>query len=695
MDTTWVRRHYVNEKAGETCIALHIGCTVLRIHLISLSRSHLSVLRCIVSRASYVCIQKRKMEDTGIPTHSMGNGQSHQNPVNHTRPFFYVQPPSQPLYYYQWQMSNPYGQYGAFPGQGVPYGRPYMAPYPYMSYPGYIMPHAPMQPIDYRRMYNPHPPSGAAYDVRFQHQHRAHRETACSETQTEPSDSVGKLVSKLDGLRAARQEELVRQDAWTVGPDGVLPLDSSSRHEESDGGAADELVHFPTPEKLHPTSEQLDCPGSDREENCGNQHTGQPGALQASDGISAQGAEPVDAMPEPPPANHQAEEDLEQSGGNVLPPPDVASLSDVPEEPILDVEQLPYRILRLPCNELTTAGLLQTDGPPWRVDTLPPAGYLPSLGNGYLYSYYPSVAPERQSVLSPSLDELSSRDDMFSTDLEDVDSVSGRAYTGGRAHSLAASEVSDPEEGGDTWDRPFPEAEHPAKMCATCGSSLNGDARRSKAGGIGLRAYLEDTDEEVVEGDDDDYGDEDEILKNTCETQEAPARHPHHPARHPHFPARYLQPPCARQSSQQKPKKVYSSEPLDPADLEVQSSDYPAGTECCEGHKALAKPDHCKGQDARSTQPRPRMDKQWGGGGLPTGQESWEIYDSKPRPWKSWRPYPSMRGQERAGRRRGACKTFVSQRPRRRDYEEEEEEEEEFLRFQRGRGSTKRRGARY
>lgn len=39
-----------------------------------------------------------------------GNGQ--QRP-HHPRPFFYVQPPSQPYYLYQqWQMNNPYSHYG-------------------------------------------------------------------------------------------------------------------------------------------------------------------------------------------------------------------------------------------------------------------------------------------------------------------------------------------------------------------------------------------------------------------------------------------------------------------------------------------------------------------------------------------------------------------------------------------------------
>lgn len=37
-------------------------------------------------------------------------------PVNHNRPFFYVQPPTQPYFMYQWPM-DPFGQYG-FLGPG-------------------------------------------------------------------------------------------------------------------------------------------------------------------------------------------------------------------------------------------------------------------------------------------------------------------------------------------------------------------------------------------------------------------------------------------------------------------------------------------------------------------------------------------------------------------------------------------------
>ncbi|XP_064202594.1 bucky ball-like [Anguilla rostrata] len=700
------------------------------------------------------------MEDTSIPPHSTGNGQPHQNPVNHTRPFFYVHPPNQQFYYHHWQFTNPYGHYGAIPGTGVPFGRPYVAPYPYMTCPGYIMPHAPMRPMDYRRMFNPNTSPGTACDVRFHPQARACRETTTSETQTEARDAVSKLMVRLGGLRASEEaseeneqdsgvvsqtsdmflhsgqgpsreeqredpeaeatmggelsppaatpcglssatrrvagsspghvEEVIRQGVWSVGvDDGVLPLDSSSQYEESEGEPMpDESVSFPAPEKQHPATDWSNCPKSDHEENKGNGTAGiqpvcKPGGPQACGEVT----------PERLPSTHPAK-DLEPRGD--VPSPEKAGVTGVQEEPVLNTDNLPYRILRLPCDEVTTAGALPRDGPLWPGDAtpcaaaaLPRPGYLPSLGDGFLYSYYPPVAPERQSVLSPSLDELSSRDDMFSTDLEDVESVSGTAYVGEGMSAQAAAGASDPgdEDEGGRWE----EEERPARetrLCVACGSCLNGDSRRGKSMGMGTWAYPQN-DKEVVEedevgdGDCDGYDDEDDLPKDACESWEVPVRKLHCPVRH-------TQSSCV---PWQKLKNAYSCEPLDPSGLEEQEQSYPRGPPCCEGYKAPTKPDKCKGPNLNGTQSRPRSDKPQGGDRVATGQENWESCGIKPRQ-KFWKPYPSSRGRVRPTRRRGGYKTFVPQRFRR-DYNDEDEEEEELTRFQRGRGSTKRRGARY
>ncbi|KAG9356123.1 hypothetical protein JZ751_000967 [Albula glossodonta] len=638
-----------------------------------------------------------------------------------------------------------------------------------------------MQPIDYRRMFNPHHPLGVPYDSRLQCQAHARRETSCSETQTEPGEAVSKLMAQLGTLRPREEaseeneldsgvvsqmsgvslhseprlsrngrkddspaplkadqggcklaavasewstvaqhgsnsghlEEVAGQDGWGVGPDGILPLDSSSRHEESDGGQ----VVDKHPQKLHPFSEQSDRPSSDHEErqSTRNSPVQQRGSPQVTDEASGGGPTFARSMPNPPLSKDLVEEDPEKSKCVTTSSSNMVGAADILEEPDKDVESLSYRILRLPCDELTTAGVLRVDDHTvWPTDTtktLPLAsGYLPPLGNGFLYSYYPSVAPERQSVLSPSLDELSSRDDMFSTDLEDVevDSVSGRAHVGGvQGPPLVVSEGSDrgDEDEGGLWAGPLGEEAGPvcpARHCATCGAKLNGNAGRSEIAGSGPCKFSEeDSDEEVVEeydkeDDDDDDDDvdgdnkddcENEMLKDSCEIQEVLARKAPQPAGH-------LQPMGPQQFSQRKQKKPHNTELLGPANPEklALKQGCPRGAECCDKHKTFPRHDRCKGQDLRSAQSRPRVDGQCGGGGVTTGQDSWESCNVKPRP-KFWKPYPSWRGQERPSRRRGACKTFVPPRSRRRNYNDDDEGE--FPPFQRGRGSTKRRGARY
>uniref|UniRef100_A0A8B9HRT8 Uncharacterized LOC103030285 n=1 Tax=Astyanax mexicanus TaxID=7994 RepID=A0A8B9HRT8_ASTMX len=104
-------------------------------------------------------------------------------------PFFYVQP-SQPYQPYQWPMPMPYVPYGGFPGMG--YGMivpPLPPPAPYMDAPGYILPHAQLHMVDYRRMMAPHLAPSMAYQARrfrFQHTTPSGRVMVSSEVQTEP-----------------------------------------------------------------------------------------------------------------------------------------------------------------------------------------------------------------------------------------------------------------------------------------------------------------------------------------------------------------------------------------------------------------------------------------------------------------------------------------------------------------------------
>uniref|UniRef100_A0A3B4U9M1 Uncharacterized protein n=1 Tax=Seriola dumerili TaxID=41447 RepID=A0A3B4U9M1_SERDU len=114
-----------------------------------------------------------------------------QHQTHHPRPFFYVQPPSQPYYLYQhWQMNNPYSHYGFTDC---------------LKSHNYVSISLGFNFMDYRRMFEPrfHAPTWGDMP-RQQHHPQPHRsrEMACSEAQTDPSDAITKLIECLDKIRA-------------------------------------------------------------------------------------------------------------------------------------------------------------------------------------------------------------------------------------------------------------------------------------------------------------------------------------------------------------------------------------------------------------------------------------------------------------------------------------------------------------
>ncbi|XDV44800.1 hypothetical protein PO909_013039 [Leuciscus waleckii] len=98
---------------------------------------------------------------------------------------FYV-PNVQPLFPYQWSMPTPYAPYGGFHGLG--YGMmPPLLP-PCLEVPGYMIPHAQLPILDYRRM-TPHVAPTIAHQTHrshFQNRVPVGREMVSSEVQTEP-----------------------------------------------------------------------------------------------------------------------------------------------------------------------------------------------------------------------------------------------------------------------------------------------------------------------------------------------------------------------------------------------------------------------------------------------------------------------------------------------------------------------------
>ncbi|MFT7800096.1 uncharacterized protein LOC108923304 isoform X2 [Arapaima gigas] len=682
------------------------------------------------------------MEDVNNTPHSMGSGQP---PVTHPRPFFYVQPPSQPYYMCQWQMNSPFGHYG-LPGSGIPFGRPYLSPYPYVQYPGYVVPHAPMQPIDYRRLFAPHLLPAAAYDIRFRHhchqQTRVRREMASSEVQTEPSDlvdelflSLGKLQtctstpvpvkdlesgvasqasgtssysgeagdregssrepeplpqrsrptrtsssncfpaaptaqfesSALFGVGSGPLSDVVRPDGWAVPPDEEPPIDTSSVHEEA---VVEEDVALPQqsslPERLWPSSIQGGDPVSETHviEGLGAHPDPHPGDVEDCNPTSRLVSSPSQTRSPGPPSLESsssiAPDNMVQDNQKVSNKPHPEDGTDPPEKPMFDAENLPYRVLRPSCDKIAAAGMLQKGSPLWCVDSalLPPSSYLSSFGNTLYYSCYPQTTQERQSVLSPSLEELSSRDELFSTDLEDLD-LPGHIYTGGTWVLPTTREALRSE--GDASASFSQEAcrKCQKKMCLVCSSRLPKASRRRPAPGLGSCGCAEERESDPEMEDDCN----EEMLQSLCEHRKMR----HQALRH--------QQPQGHQLSKQK-SKLENEHLTNPVEWEQGQM---RECQCCHDHHPVAKTERCRDLELKSVQSRAGLDKQWREDPDISDQESWESCSVKPAA-KSCKGHPSH-GQEKGARRRVPCNTSERQRYKRNDVDNEV--------CQKGKGSTK------
>ncbi|XP_060761602.1 bucky ball isoform X2 [Neoarius graeffei] len=586
------------------------------------------------------------MEDVSHPSQS--DVEQPQPPVNHSRPFFYVQPPSQPYFMYQWPM-DPFGQYG-FPGPAFPFGRPSMPPYPFMQYPGYVVPHAPMQPTDYRRI-TPFFPSVASYDLRFrQHfqQMSMHRETTSSEAQTEPGDLVSKLMDDLEGLQACDKSRAqvkepnvmasstpavvtfthevekmnYRENELNMKPvsqldqadldDLVNPVmlsDSAVYDAESSQGQLEECVLSDVlPLDSSSVRDESQRRGQeyrqgDLEMPCFQDE--KSGTSNVGDGSHSTEVQDSGAHT----SNCNGTSDLCEDKTSIQSEKvENLSLGSVEvTKPLLQMTadcDLPYQILHLPCNKSTTGLLLQKEA-----DSLlymdAASVLLPSkrytFGSPYTHNYYPLVAPERQSVLSPSLDELSSRDEMFSTDVED-ELVSGQAYIdGGKLAETSAVPIHSKM---DPADKPCSVC---AKTCACCGASIP-DEDLSPA--------------EVLDQDWDYELEEDTEVPSTGDAQKAVLRQ--HLSRHELSP-------CAEVSKHKTRKVLEVSEPSG------QDQDHSRG-ECGELLHHATKGDKSRGKAQKGTQSRSYSEHfQREGPGEMTDQENWTGCSGKQRS-RSCRP---------------------------------------------------------
>ncbi|XP_066508624.1 bucky ball-like [Hoplias malabaricus] len=654
------------------------------------------------------------MEEMNNPSQPTDVEQPH-HPANHNRPFFYVQPPTQPYFMYQWPM-DPFGQYG-FPGPGLPFGRPYLPPYPFMQYPSYVVPHAPMQPTDYRRV-TPLFPSVSSYDLRFrQHfqQMSVHRDTTSSEAQTEPGDPVSKFIDCFDGHQACEKSGAVRESKVMLSStpgiisythevekvncghanpaselakseqgekgkpatfgdsavydtegshgqleecalSGVLPLDTSSVHEEIQSRGRDKLQDKDVP---HFQCEKLDSSGS-----------ANVLANKSSVGV-ADGQDSGACISDISGKSDPCETQFSDQGEHVDFSPKPVEVADPLMQTAID-QDLAYQILRLPCNKTTTGLALQKEVNPLMymdaaASLLPGTRY--SFGNSYSYSYYPQVTQERQSVLSPSLDELSSRDEVFSTDVED-ELMPGQVYISGGKLAETSAPTSSNNEHRDNDSS----CSICAKTCACCGASLPDEDETVLTKRYGFSEKNETRDMSDQDCECELVGDS---VPSPCESEKAALRK--HASRH-------VLPSCAAKRSGKKMQKE---------GVELSEKDQSHGRgECGEQLHVALKADRIREKGPKGGQSRSYMELQWREGrqGEMLSQESWTSCSAKQKP-KLCRSTNGSQEKGRSGRRRPSCKMFAPQKPRRNAYDDNDEAE--FSNCQRGRGSVKRRGTRY
>ncbi|KAI4885273.1 hypothetical protein NFI96_013681, partial [Prochilodus magdalenae] len=412
---------------------------------------------------------------------------------------------------------------------GFHFGRPCMMPYSYLQYPGYVMPHAAVHPVDYRRIYErSFPPSASptSYDFGFrQHQHTgAPRETTCAGAQTDPCEALNKLIECLDQLRVGEQLHS-RVDSQTSGT--LSPLAEEGRSEEETGACTGKTQSSSNTAESDTKASCSEAEHLDQQEDRRARSRNQP--LLANSSAQEEGSE----VQEEDGCMHQdfcvlsrnkSEDTQVQSQGKnkdekvldrKVPEPPEKGEWDGPNTNWPSSQSSPVHhssarmtesqatensrshsaditgdysccILHLPLEKVLNAGVY---GP----------GCTPRpLGSPFSYSYCPpQLSHERISVLSPSLDELSSHDELLSTDPEDMGLFPARVYTRGKLAEVASRKCHSAGEIHTDMRVLYPKR----LTCAVCGSNTFKQCSRPKAFHCETHCYgdADDSDEEAIE----------------------------------------------------------------------------------------------------------------------------------------------------------------------------------------------------
>ncbi|KAM9826860.1 bucky ball [Neosynchiropus ocellatus] len=436
------------------------------------------------------------MEDGSKASQAFGGQQRTQHP----RPFFYVQPPSQPYYLYQpWQLNSPYSHYGL--PAGFNYARPCMPPYqPYMQYPGLVFPQGPVYPVDYRRMFDPRFQS---WNEAPRQQSHARRETASSEAQTDPNEAITKLIERLDKMQSdgaqAPQRDRELDSGVASQSSAIFSPEDERKGKERSPELSESRLESPAVVFSVSTTAVYDGESSHRSLDMSSPQGCWSGGLEEElplDSSSVHEDEPPPAAGEERFRSPAVAADVQPEGcaADRTPPTGdhegEACLPAAVQMTSKDSGRCSHRtrtaadpnfqILKLPLEGVLASGATA-------------AGRISSPASPYYYNYLSlQTTHERMSVLSPSLDELSSRDEMFSTDLDEVDLFPKHVYAG---RSFAETVGEPPADADEAW---LPGSTR--FMCACCGKNMAKGSSRSK--GLQAKKYRD----EAADSEDERYG---------------------------------------------------------------------------------------------------------------------------------------------------------------------------------------------
>lgn len=277
---------------------------------------------------------------------------------------------------------------------------------------------------------------------------------SCSEAQTDPSDAVNKLIECLDKIREL-DSGVASQSS------GIFsPADEKKSEEE-----AEALPLLPEASGLGSLST-----------TCSNS------------AVAAYDAESSSRSHDPLSWSGGLEEDLPLDSSSVqeecsqLP----GEVSDIQTSTSATTLSVPNELLRPAKSASSQPGQQDAehgdigDGvdQDYQIIKLPFESILTSEEQAASQRYsYLSVRSthERMSVLSPSLDELSSREDIFSTDLDDADLYPKRLYAGRRLVEVVSRSPRAAEEVEEVWL-----GGSKRYVCACCGKNLTKVACRGK-----------------------------------------------------------------------------------------------------------------------------------------------------------------------------------------------------------------------